>query len=105
MADIESSRIQVPTNIEDAPGFLTNTATQLQSELDELARKLAPVQEQWTGRSGQAYTDVQSMWSSDASALFNPDDGVLSQIARAVRSVSDNYNLTEEDNTRTWRTF
>ncbi|MEU6205858.1 WXG100 family type VII secretion target [Micromonospora musae] len=105
MPNIESSRIQVPTSIEDAPRFLSSTATQLQNELDDLARKLAPLREQWTGSSGQAYTEVQSMWSADAAALFNPTDGVLSQIAHAVRAVSDNYNLAEEHNARTWRTF
>lgn len=105
MPDIESSRIQVPTSIADAPTFLANFARQLQDELDSLARQLAPLQEQWIGGAGNAYTDVQQLWNSDASALFNPEDGVLKQIADAVRAVSDNYDMAENFNVRTWRTF
>jgi len=105
MADIESSRIEVPIGIADAPMYLTTIATQLQDELDDLARKLAPLQTDWIGAAGQAYTDVQSLWSTDAAALFNPEYGVLRQISDAVRAVSDNYNMAEDHNTRSWRTF
>ncbi|MEV4346928.1 WXG100 family type VII secretion target [Actinoplanes sp. NPDC049596] len=105
MPDIESSRIEVPTSIAEAPVFLAGFAQQLQDELDALAAKLAPLQAQWTGGAGQAYTDVQSLWNSDATALFNPETGVLKQISDAVRTVSDNYDLAEDHNVRSWRTF
>lgn len=105
MPDIESSRIEVPHSIKDAPTFLANFAQQLQDELDALANKLAPVKSQWTGRSGQSYTDVSDLWNGDATALFNPVDGVLKQIADTVRAVGDNYDLTEDFNVRSWRTF
>jgi WXG100 family type VII secretion target len=104
MPDIESSRIEVPLSIAEAPTFLTRTAHQLQDELDALANKLASVKSQWTGRSGQSYTDVSDLWNADATALFNPHDGVLKQIADAVRAVGDNYDHTEDHNVRTWRT-
>lgn len=105
MPDIESSNISVPASIADAPAFLAGVARQLQDELDDLARQLAPLQADWTGRSGEAYTDVQQLWNSDATALFNPESGVLKQISDAMRAVSDNYNLTEDFNVRTWRAF
>jgi uncharacterized protein YukE len=105
MADIESSHIRVPESIDDAPAFLTAAAHQLQEELNALAAKLAPLHEQWTGQDNVAYTDVQQLWQKDAHALFDPEDGVLGQIARSVRSVVDNYHLTQDYNVRTWRAF
>jgi len=105
MGDIESSRIEVPATIAEAPAYLTSVAQQLQDELDALANKLAPVKAQWTGRSGQAYTDVSALWNTDATALFNPVDGVLKQIADSVRAVSENYDLVEDSNRRSWGTL
>ncbi|WP_127502264.1 WXG100 family type VII secretion target [Actinoplanes solisilvae] len=103
MPDIESSRIAVPSDLGDAPRFLMVAAEDLQEQLTSLARKLANLKADWIGQSGESYTDVQDMWDADAKALFDPEGGTLKQIAEAVRTVSQNYDLTEEFNVRTWR--
>jgi WXG100 family type VII secretion target len=105
MPDIESSHIRVPESIDQAPTALTTAARQLQDELDSLATKLAPLHEQWIGPDNVAYSDVQQLWQKDATALFDPEFGVLGQIAQAVRAVADNYHHTRDYNVRTWRAF
>ncbi|MEU8821706.1 WXG100 family type VII secretion target [Actinoplanes sp. NPDC048796] len=104
MPDVENTRIEVPHSITEAPAYLTTVAQHLQEELDTLAGKLAPLKEQWIGQSGQAYTDVSELWNADAIALFSPVEGVLKQIADAVRVVAENYDLVEDGNRRSWST-
>jgi WXG100 family type VII secretion target len=105
MPDIESSHIQVPASLAAAPGILTGRAQQLQDELEALAAKISPLHETWTGGSGTAYTDVSQLWNTDATALFDPETGLLKQIANALQVVIENYDLAESTNVRTWRTF
>lgn len=105
MADIESSILQVPTSLDEAPAWLVNTAQQLEEQLENLARAVANLHAEWTGASSDASMEVQQLWDKDAKALFAPEVGVLGQIAKAVRAVADNYALGEQFNVRTWSQF
>lgn len=105
MPDIESSRIEVPARLADVHADLTGHSQRLQQELDDLAPKLAVLQTDWTGDAAGDYKDVQSLWDSDATALFDPHDGVLKRIAEAMAKVSDNYDVTQATIRQTWRSF
>jgi WXG100 family type VII secretion target len=105
MVDIENAHIVIPIGLDDAPRALRYDAKVLQDELDDLAKLLAPIHEDWTGQAGAAYQHVQDRWNADATALFDPEVGLLGQIADALQKVADNYHLGEKFNVRTWGSF
>ncbi len=102
MADIASTNIAVPLDLEGAGAYINGQAAAITAELDALIKILAPLQDTWNGDASGYYTGLQMEWNTAAEGLFGPT-GVLGQIANAMNVTWANYSDAEFANVRTWQ--
>lgn len=107
MPNIESSHLQVPPELAGAGGQVRTVSASLATELDTLRRKLAPLEESWTGEAHQYFTGLQQEWNLASLGLWGDGTkggmGLLPFIAHALDVAYQNYLNAELTNTRTWK--
>ena len=84
--------------LEGLAGDISSQASTLDSTLEDLKSRIAPVIAQWEGGAGEAYTAAQSNWDTAAADLQQ----VLAQIATAVRAAGEAFRAGEQQNTARW---
>ena len=84
--------------LSSAAGDITGQAGKVQSELDNLKSRLAPVIAQWEGGASASYQDAQNRWNESAAGLQE----VLAQIGIAVASATEAYQAAEQKNLSRW---
>ncbi|GGP58321.1 WXG100 family type VII secretion target [Saccharothrix coeruleofusca] len=81
-----------------AAGDISGHAAKVQSELDELKSRIAPVVAQWEGASSGSYQEAQAKWDTSAADLQQ----VLASIGSAVAAATEAYQAAEQKNTNRW---
>jgi uncharacterized protein YukE len=94
--------IAVQQQLADAGGILNSRAAAITEQLESLAGYLNGLPEIWSGSASTYYQGLQQEWNIAAKGLFDPDVGVLGQIAAAMNVVWTNYSDGEWANTQTW---
>lgn len=84
--------------LSSAAGDISGQAAKVDSELDNLKSRLAPVIAQWEGGASAAYQDAQRRWDESAAGLQQ----VLAQIGSAVASATEAYQAAERKNEGRW---
>ena len=84
--------------LEDAAAHADTVAGHIDQELDDLRAYLAPLVASWTGQAAADYHTLQARWDSSAADL----NGVLRQIAGALRMAHGNYARAESHNASIW---
>jgi WXG100 family type VII secretion target len=74
------------------------TARELNAQLDDLKRYLAPMVATWDGQAAQDYQAKQRQWDSSAADL----NQVLSQIGVALGHANEGYQQVEQANASRW---
>lgn len=72
---------------------------EIERQLADLARFLAPLREGWTGSAAQSWADYQRRWDAAAADL----QASLVQLHRIVRTARGNYQAALTANLRMWR--
>ncbi|MEV6598531.1 WXG100 family type VII secretion target [Actinoplanes sp. NPDC051346] len=107
MPDILSSRLQVPTELENAGNSVRTISNGLAMELNDLRAKLAPLQESWTGQAYTYFTGLEQQWNLASVGLWGDGTatnvGLLPFIAHALDKVYENYSNAEASNVKTWQ--
>jgi early secretory antigenic target protein ESAT-6 len=85
-------------SLETLAGDIGNQASTLESTLEALKARLAPVIAQWDGGASAAYQDVQKRWDESAADLQQ----VLASIGAAVRAAGDAFQQGEQQNQNRW---
>ncbi|MCS7482307.1 WXG100 family type VII secretion target [Umezawaea endophytica] len=85
-------------HLEGLAGDISSQASTLDSTLEDLKSRIAPVVAQWEGGAGEAYTAAQHNWDTAAADLQQ----VLAQIATAVRAAGESFAQGEQQNTARW---
>ena len=75
-----------------------NAAVQLNAQLDELKRYLAPLVASWEGEAAERYLALQSRWDDNAADITN----VLDTISQALGSAGHRYQQGETANAARW---
>ena len=73
-------------------------AGQVEQQLSDLKGYLAPLVSSWTGVASSDYQALQRQWDTGAADL----NGVLRQIAQALRTAHGNYSQAEQRNAAIW---
>ena len=84
--------------IEEAGANITATSQKMDSELDNLRSKLAPLQAAYTGASKEAWDAVQQSWNKAQEEL----NQVLASIGAATKQAADDYRMTEGNVGKLW---
>ncbi|MFD9734008.1 WXG100 family type VII secretion target [Umezawaea sp. NPDC059074] len=84
--------------LEGLAGDISSQASTLESTLEDLKGRIAPVVAQWDGSGGAAYAAAQKKWDDAALDLQQ----VLAQIATAVRAAGEAFQQGEQQNTARW---
>ena len=96
MAD---SHIKVTfAEIQQAASDINSASQQIDSHLDQLKAKIAPIVADWTGEAAEAYQVAQKNWD-DAAKAFNE---TLQAIGIAVRSAGEGYEGAEGSAKKLW---
>ena len=74
-------------------------AGQIEQRLSDLKGYLAPLVSSWTGEASTDYQALQQKWNTSADDL----NAVLREIARALRTASENYTGGEQANASMWQ--
>ena len=72
---------------------------EVERQLADLARYLAPLRESWTGSAAQAWSDYQRRWDAATTDL----QAGLVELHRVVRTARGNYHAALAANLRMWR--
>ena len=75
------------------------TSAQFNAALDELARRIAPLQEIWTRDAAAAYRVEQTNWNQAAAAL----NDILIRLGNAVRDGAEDMAETDRRAANAWR--
>lgn len=103
MADVDGTPIYVGEGLGAAGGWINGHAATIAGELENLKKKLTPLQEAWTqSQAATYYTAMQTEWDIAAEGLLGPD-GVLGQIAHAMNVNWGNYTEAEWANISGWK--
>jgi early secretory antigenic target protein ESAT-6 len=84
--------------LSSAASDITGQANTIQSQLDELKQRLAPMIAQWEGAASGSYQDAQRRWDTAAEDLQR----VLASVGTAVAQASDAYAQAEQQNASRW---
>lgn len=96
---VDTNRIQVSFHaMASAAGDISQQANQVQSELDNLKNRLAPVIAQWDGGASEQYQAAQRAWDEAAAGLQQ----VLASIGVAVQQAGEAYQAAEQKNANRW---
>ncbi len=82
--------------LDAAQGNITSTVNAINSQLDDLKSFLAPMVSTWDGQAAETYNALQRQWDTAAAEL----NQVLAQIASAVGTANEAYQVAENTNTR-----
>lgn len=77
---------------------VASTAQQMNAQLEELKRQLAPLVASWTGQAAVDYQAKQRLWDASAADL----NQVLTQISVAIGQANDGYQQVERANASRW---
>ncbi|WP_406175074.1 WXG100 family type VII secretion target [Streptomyces sp. NBC_00996] len=103
MPNPDSLPILVTTGLGDAGPIIVNRADDCIDRLNELKRRLTPLAESWIrSQAAGYYQDQQTEWDQAAVGLFDPQVGVLGEIARALNISYQNSAEAELSNIQTW---
>lgn len=104
MPDIEGSNIHVGRELEGAGPHLNGQAQHIMGELHALKSRLQVLIDTWNAQSATDYQMRMHEWDMAAVGLFGGEEenGVLGEIAHALRVNWGNYVGAEEANIRTW---
>jgi early secretory antigenic target protein ESAT-6 len=96
---VDTNNIKVDFgHLSSAAGEISGQAGKIQSELDALKQRLAPVIAQWGGGASENYQAAQRAWDESAAGLQQ----VLAQIGSAVASATEAYQAAERKNEGRW---
>lgn len=76
----------------------TSTASNLDSQLNDLEGYLKPLVATWTGEAAELYNAKQQQWNQ-AQAELNQ---LMQQIARALDAAADDFQAAENSNKAMW---
>ncbi|WP_447004485.1 WXG100 family type VII secretion target [Saccharothrix isguenensis] len=94
-----NDRIKVDFNqLGSAAADISGQASKVESELENLKSRIAPVLAQWDGGTQEAYRAAQEKWDTSAADLQQ----VLATIGTAVASATEAYQAAEQRNTQRW---
>ncbi|WP_158844783.1 WXG100 family type VII secretion target [Saccharothrix deserti] len=94
-----NDQIKVDFNqLASAAGDISGQANKVESELENLKARIAPVLAQWEGGTQEAYRAAQEQWDKSAADLQQ----VLATIGTAVASATEAYQAAERKNTGRW---
>jgi early secretory antigenic target protein ESAT-6 len=79
-----------------AQGNISSTVNAVNGQLDDLKAFLAPMVSTWEGTAAETYNALQRQWDTAAAEL----NQVLAQIATAVGTANEAYQVAENTNTR-----
>ncbi|WUH90760.1 WXG100 family type VII secretion target [Streptomyces sp. NBC_00433] len=104
MPDIEGTPIRVGRDLEGAGAYLNGQAAHIMGELSALKTRIQSLIDTWNAQSATEYQGRMHEWDMAAVGLFGSEeeDGVLGEIAHAMRVNWGNYVGAEEANIRTW---
>lgn len=97
MVDANSIKVDFGA-LSSAAGDIGGQASKIQSELDNLKARLAPVIAQWDGGASENYQAAQRAWDESAAGLQQ----VLAQISTAVAAATEAYQAAEMKNAGRW---
>ncbi|QFZ23435.1 WXG100 family type VII secretion target [Saccharothrix syringae] len=96
---VDANLIKVSfADMASAASDITSQANQVQSELDNLKSRLAPVIAQWDGNASGSYQAAQQAWDEAAAGLQQ----VMATIGVAVQQAGEAYQAAEQKNTSRW---
>ncbi|MFC0439319.1 WXG100 family type VII secretion target [Kutzneria buriramensis] len=84
--------------IQQAASDINSASQQIDSHLDQLKAKIAPIVADWTGDAAEAYQVAQKNWD-DAAKEFNQ---TLQAIGIAVRDAGSGYEGAEGAAKKLW---
>lgn len=70
----------------------------IETRLDQLEQKLAPLRSDWTGAASDAYADHKKRWSASMSTM----NGLLDRLGHVVEQSGARYAETEQANLQRW---
>ena len=82
----------------NAQQSVSTTAQQMNAQLEDLKRSLAPMVSTWTGQAAEDYQAKQRQWDTAAADL----NQVLSQISVALGHANEGYQQVETANAGRW---
>jgi ESAT-6 family protein len=77
---------------------VVSTSRQINEQLEDLRRYLAPLVATWSGQAAQDYQVKQRQWDASAADLT----AVLAQIGVALGHANDGYQQVERVNASRW---
>ncbi|MFD7653038.1 WXG100 family type VII secretion target [Actinosynnema sp. NPDC059797] len=96
---VDTNRIKVSFGeMSNAGSAIQSQANQVQSELDNLKSRLAPLIAQWDGGASTEYQARQKEWDEAAAGIQQ----VLASIATAVLQAGEAYQAAEQQNASRW---
>jgi 6 kDa early secretory antigenic target len=94
-----TSRIKVTfAEIQQASSDITTASSTIDSHLDQLKSKIAPIVADWTGDAAELYQQAQRDWDNAAKS-FNE---TLQAIGVAVRQAGEGYESAEGSAKKLW---
>ncbi|MEV4559710.1 WXG100 family type VII secretion target [Kitasatospora sp. NPDC049285] len=84
--------------IQNAGSEVRQTASRIQSQLDDLKSGVQRIANTWEGAAQQGYQARQAQWDAKAADLQQ----VLGQIASALDNAAQSYQQTENQNSQIW---
>lgn len=84
--------------LEQGAADIKRGVAKIQDQLQSLHRLLAPLREDWTGESQQAYQTAQDQWNAAATDMSR----LASDIGDAVMRSKQNYGDTEMNIKKIW---
>ncbi|KDN82959.1 WXG100 family type VII secretion target [Kitasatospora cheerisanensis] len=82
----------------NASSEVRQTASRIQSQLDDLKSGVQRIASSWEGAAQQGYQARQAQWDAKAADLQQ----VLGQIASALDNAAQSYQNTEKQNEGLW---
>lgn len=102
MSDIDGIELHASPELEFASDKVRASAEALREELDGLRADLQPMLDHWQGRTKDMFEPYQQEWNASAINLFDPTDGHLGFVAKALHDIWIHYVETEMGNAKTW---
>ncbi|MFD8483522.1 WXG100 family type VII secretion target [Kitasatospora sp. NPDC059673] len=84
--------------LQNASSEVRQTASRIQSQLDDLKSGVTRVASSWQGAAQEGYQARQAQWDAKAADLQQ----VLGQIATALDNAAQSYQQTENQNQSLW---
>jgi len=82
----------------NAQQSVASTSQQMNAQLEDLKRQLAPLVATWSGQAAEDYQAKQRQWDTSANDL----NQVLTQIGVALGHANEGYQQVEQANASRW---